>query len=107
MDIAPKEREYWAPFYPLQAYLKGYTTARNVQWLPKKGIRSPRKVGVIYRLKYAQVRCEEGWIYKLARTSGDRFKEHLRDPSPIYDHGNTSGHCISVENFSIVGRDAN
>ena len=35
--------------------------------------------------------------------SGKRFKEYCRMPSPIYDHGNTSGHPISLDHFSIVG----
>ena len=32
-----------------------------------------------------------------------RLMECCRTPPSIYDHGNTSGHCISVDNFSIVG----
>ena len=36
----------------------------------------------------------------------DRLKENLRPPSAIYDHDNTSGHGISVNNFSIVSRQA-
>ena len=38
------------------------------------------------------------------RTFGERFKEHQKAPSPIFDHHNTTGHNISVENFNIVGR---
>ena len=30
----------------------------------------------------------------------------LGPPFPIYDHTNTSDHHISVDNFSIVGREA-
>ena len=33
------------------------------------------------------------------------FKEHLKAPSPIYDHSNTSGHTVTIDNFSIVGRE--
>ena len=35
----------------------------------------------------------------------ERFKENLRDPSPIYDHGNISGHHISTDNLSIMGKE--
>ena len=35
----------------------------------------------------------------------ERFKEHLKPPSPIYDHSNTSGHSVTIDNFSIVGRE--
>ena len=33
------------------------------------------------------------------------FKEHLKAPSPIYDHSNITGHTTTLENFSIVGRE--
>ena len=33
------------------------------------------------------------------------FKEHQKAPSPIYDHHNISGHMVSIDNFSIVGRE--
>ena len=29
----------------------------------------------------------------------------LRPPSPIYDHSAISGHSVTINNFSIVGRD--
>ena len=34
-----------------------------------------------------------------------RFKEHQKVPSPIYDHFNTIGHNITIDNFNIVGRE--
>ena len=39
-----------------------------------------------------------------ARTFGERHLEYFRAPSPIYDHGNTTGHLTRVENFYIVGK---
>ena len=38
-------------------------------------------------------------------TFGERFKEHQKAPSPTFDHFNTTGHNISVENFNIVERE--
>ena len=38
---------------------------------------------------------------------GDRLKEHLRAPSPIYEHGQSYGHCISEHSLSIIGREVN
>ena len=40
-----------------------------------------------------------------SRTFQERFKEHQKAPSPIYDHYNTTGHNVTIENFSIVGRE--
>ena len=52
------------------------------------------------------VRCYcQGGIGESARTFAERFKEHQKAPSPIYDHCNTSGHEININNFIIVGRE--
>ena len=40
-----------------------------------------------------------------SRTFGERFKEHQKASSPIYDHSNTTGHTVTIENFHIVGRE--
>ena len=45
------------------------------------------------------------YIGESSRTFGERFKEHLKAPSPIYDHFNTTGHNITIENLYIVGRE--
>ena len=37
--------------------------------------------------------------------SGERLKEHLRAPSPIYGCSDP-GHLTRVNNFSIVGRES-
>ena len=49
--------------------------------------------------------CNEEYIGESSRTFGERFKEHQKAPSPIFDHFNTTGHNISYENFNIVGRE--
>ena len=30
---------------------------------------------------------------------------YLKAPTPIYDHFNTTGHNVTIDNFSIVGRE--
>ena len=64
-----------------------------------------KKSGVIYRYKCDRVECDEEYIGEISRTFGERFKEHQKTPSPIYDHHNISGHMVSIDNFSIVGRE--
>ena len=49
--------------------------------------------------------CDEEYIGESSRTFGERFKEHQKAPSPIFDHYTTTGHKISIENFDIVGRE--
>ena len=49
--------------------------------------------------------CEDEYIGESGRTFAERFREHLRAPSPIHDYFKTTGHEVSLDNFSIVGRD--
>ena len=35
----------------------------------------------------------------------ERGSKNIRRPPPIFDHFNTTGHSISVDNFNIVGRE--
>ena len=64
-----------------------------------------KKSGVIYRYQCNKVDCDEEYIGEFSRVFGERFKEHQKAPSPIFDHTNTTGHNINIENFSIVGRE--
>ena len=64
-----------------------------------------KKSGVIYRYKCDRVDCDEEYIGESARNFEERFKEHLRAPSPIHDHLNISGHAVTIDNFSILGRE--
>ena len=65
-----------------------------------------KKSGVIYRYKCDRVECDEEYIGESSRNFGERFKEHQKAPSPIYDHYNITGHNINIENFEIVGRES-
>ena len=60
----------------------------------------------IYRYKCDRVECDEEYIGESSRNFGERFKEHQKAPSPIYDHYNITGHNINIENFEIVGRES-
>ena len=64
-----------------------------------------KKSGVIYRYKCARVECDEEYIGESARNFAQRFKEHLKPPSPIHEHFNTSGHTVTIDNFGIVRRE--
>ena len=63
------------------------------------------KRGVIYRYLCDRVDCDEEYIGESSRTLGERFREHLKPPSPIYDHSNITGHNVTINNFNIVGRE--
>ena len=60
---------------------------------------------MIYRYRCGRVDCEDEYIGESGRTFAERFREHLRASLPIYYHYKTTGHEVSLDNFSIMGRD--
>ena len=72
---------------------------------PKDQDAIQKKSGVIYRYQCDRVECDEEYIGESSRTFGERFKEHLKAPSPIYDYQTITGHNVTLDNFSIVGRE--
>ena len=86
-------------------YFKGGTTIKNLLMAPKDQDPMQKRSGVIYRNKYDRMECDEEYIGESSRTFGERFKEHLKTPSPIFDHDNITDHNVSIANFSIVGRE--
>ena len=72
---------------------------------PKDKDHITKKSGIIYRFKCNRVDCDDEYIGESSITFGERYKEHLKAPSPIYDHHNITGQETSIENFSIVGRE--
>ena len=74
-------------------------------WPPRTKTLSPKRVGVIYQFKFTQAGYEKECIRESGRTFGDRLREYLRAPSPIYQHNQSTGHSINVDCVSIVGRE--
>ena len=91
--------------YGVQVYFRGGTTIKSLLMAPKDLDPMMKKSGVIYSYKCGRVECDEEYIGESSRTFGERFKEHQKAPSPIFDHFNTTGHSVSVDNFNIVGRE--
>ena len=49
--------------------------------------------------------CDDEYIGETSRTFGERYKEHLKDLSPIHQHSNHAGHPTSHNIFQIIGRE--
>ena len=49
--------------------------------------------------------CDEEYIGETSRALGERYKEHLKDPSSIHVHSTQTGHNTTPDNFSIIGRE--
>ena len=91
--------------HDIQTYFRGGNTIKSLLMTPKDKDHITKKSGIIYRFKCNRVECDDEYIGESSRTFGERFKEHLEAPSPIYDHYNITGHETNIENFSIVGRE--
>ena len=91
----------------VEVYFRGGSTIRDVLVHPKDRDTILKKSGMIYRYRCGRVDCEEEYIRESGRTFGERFREHMRAPSPIIDHHNTTSHEVSLDNFSIMGRKDN
>ena len=73
-------------------------------WLPRIKITSLRKVESYTDINVTGESVRKNTL-ESSRTFGERFKEHQKAPSPIYDHYNTTGHTTPIGNFSVVGRE--
>ena len=89
----------------VQVHYKGGNTIKGLLMAPKDKYHITKKSGIIYRFKCHRVDCDDEYIGESTRTFGERFKEHLKAPSPIHDHQNITGHDTTIENFSIVERE--
>ena len=65
-----------------------------------------QKSGVIYKYKCPQINCTDEYIGESGRIFGDRYKEHLKVPSPIHLYTTTAGHPVSPDCFSIVDKES-
>ena len=93
--------------FGIQVHFKSGRTLKEELVAPKDKDNITKKSGVIYRFKCDRLECDEEYIGETSRTFGERYREHLKTPSPIHDHSNISGHTTSLDNFSIVGREEN
>ena len=72
---------------------------------PKDKEEIKKQSNIIYWYKCGRTECDDEYIGESARTFEERYKEHLKAPSPIFEHNNATGHTTSVENFKIIGRE--
>ena len=93
--------------YGVEVYFRGGSTIRDLLVHPRDKDTILKKSGVIYKYSCGRVDFGEEDIGESSRTFGERYREHMRAQSPIIDHQNTTGHEVSLDNFTIVGREDN
>ena len=91
--------------YGIQTHFKGSSTIKNLLVSPKDKEPMVSKSGAIYWFQCGDLTCDDEYIGETSRTFGERFKEHLKDPSPIHHHSNHTGHPSSQNNFQIIRRE--
>ena len=64
-----------------------------------------KRSGAICIYQCGEINCDEEYIGKTSRTLGERYKEHLKEPSPIHAQSMQTGHHTTPDNFSIIGRE--
>ena len=87
----------------IQVHFKGHNTIQALLMAPKDMC---QKSGVIYHDKCSHTDCPEQYKGESGMTFGDRFREHLRAPSPIHQHSQSTGHQVDLECFTITDREA-
>ena len=73
--------------------------------IPVDGSPKVNNSGAIYWFLCSDLTCNDEYIGETSRTFGERFKEHLKDPSPVHHHSNNTDHPNSQDNFQIIGRE--
>ena len=90
--------------YGILTHFKGNRTITEMLVKPKDKDPIDRKSGAIYWYQCGELTCDEGYIGETSRTIGEKYKEHLKEPSPIPAHSVQTWHSTTPENFNIIGR---
>ena len=91
----------------VDVHFKGGQTLKNILVSPKDKDKITSKSSVIFTYTCGMIDCYEEYIGESGRTFGERYKEHLKAPSPIFLDQNNSGHVTTLDNFKIIGREEN
>ena len=89
----------------VEMFFRGGNTIKGLLMQPKDRDNILQKSGVICRFRCGRVNCDEEYIGELGRTFTERFRKHMKASSPIHDHHNITGCEVSLDNFSILGRE--
>ena len=85
--------------YSIQTHFKGGSIIKNLV-SPKDKDPLVNQSGAIC----GDLGCDDEYIGENSGTFGERYKEHLKETSPIHQHSNLTGHPTSHNNFQIIGR---
>ena len=90
--------------YGIQTHFKGNKTIKQILVKSKDKDPMDKKSEAICCYQCGDLTCNEEYIGETSRTFGERFMEHLREPSSIHAHSTQTGHSTTLDNFNIIGR---
>ena len=88
--------------YAIQTHFKGNSTIKNLLVSPKEKDPMANKSWANW-FQCGDLTCDEEYIGETSSTFGERFKEHIKEPSPMYNHSNNTGQPTSQDSFQIIG----
>ena len=91
--------------YGIQTYFKGGATIKQLPVRPKDQDPKDCKSNVIYSYQCGEVDYNEEYIGETSRILGERYKEHVKEPSPIHVHNLQTGHSTNPDHFNILSRE--
>ena len=91
--------------YGIDVHLKGGQTIKDHLMSPKDKDPINKKVGSYTGISVTGLIVMMNILVSQLENFEERLKEHLKAPSPIYDHHNISGHDVTIDNFTILGRE--
>ena len=74
--------------YGIETHFKGGSTIKNLLVSPKDKDPMVNQSGVIYWYQCVDLGCDDEYIGQTSRTFSERYKEQLKDLSPIHQHSN-------------------
>ena len=89
--------------YGIQTHFKGGSTIKNLLVSPKDKDPMVFQSDAIYWYQCGDLTCDDEYIGETSWTFGERYKEHLKEISPIYHHNNQTNHPINHNNFICLG----
>ena len=91
--------------YGIQTHFKGNRTLKEILVKPKDKDPKKKKGGVFTVTNVQPWTVGRSISEKHLGPWGERYKEHLREPSPIQVHSQLTGHQLSWDNFNMIGRE--
>ena len=91
--------------YGIETHFKGGSTIKSLLVSLKDKDLMVNQSGATYWYQCGNLYCDDEYIGETSRTFGEGYKEDLKEPSPIHQHSNLTGHPTSHNNFQIIGRE--